>query len=142
MLDKAVVQRHLLELERIVATLRDLQSVTVDELARSLEKQWAVQHGLQLAIQNLLDIGNHLLVAVGVTDIEDYTDVIDRMGERDIVPRDFARAIRPMAGFRNLLVHAYTRVDAARMHQALQTHLDDFETFARHIQRYLDHQPG
>lgn len=142
MLDKAVVQCHLLELERTIATLRGLQRVTVDDLTRSLEKQWAVQHGLQLAIQNLLDIGNHLLVAAGVTDIEDYTDVIDRMGEKEIVPQSFARAIRPMAGFRNLLVHAYTRVDAARVHQALQTHLDDFETFAQHIQRYLNRQPG
>jgi len=141
-LDKAVVQRHLLELERIVATLRGLQGVTVDELTRSLEKQWAVQHGLQLAIQKVLDIGNHLLLAAGVTDIEDYTDVIDRIGEIDVVPRNFARAIRPMAGFRNLLVHSYTRVDAARVHQALQTHLDDFEIFAQHIQRYLDRQPG
>lgn len=142
MLDKAVVQRHLLELERIVAALRGFQGITVDELTRSLEKQWAVQHGLQLAIQNVLDIGNHLLLAAGVTDIEDYTDIIDRTGERDIVPPDFARAIRPMAGFRNLLVHAYTRVDAARVHQALQTHLDDFQTFAQHIQRYLDRHPG
>jgi len=87
-------------------------------------------------------LGNHLLLAAGVTDIEDYTDIIDRMGEKEIVPPSFARAIRPMAGFRNLLVHAYTRVDAARVHQALQTHLDDFETFAQHIQRYLDRQPG
>lgn len=142
MLDKAVVRRHILELERIVATLRELQRTPADEFARSLEKQWAVQHGLQLAIQNVLDIGNHLLVAAGVTDIEDYTDIIDRMGDKEIVPPSFAGAIRPMAGFRNLLIHAYTRIDAARVHQALHTHLDDFQTFAQHIQRYLDRQPG
>jgi len=64
------------------------------------------------------------------------------IGERDVVPGDFARAIRPMAGFRNLLIHACTRVDAARVHQAPQTHLNDSETFAQHIQRYLDRQPG
>ena len=141
MLDKPVVQRHLLDLERTVSALRRLQGVTVDELERSLEKQWAVEHGLQLAIQYILNIGNHLLLAAGVTDIEDYADIIYRMGWTGILPRDFARVIRPMAGFRNVLVHAYTRVDLARVHQMLHAHVQDFETFAQHIQRYLDRQP-
>lgn len=142
MLDKPVVQRHLLELERTVAALRQLQGLTVSELEHSLEKRWAVEHGLQVAIQSLLDIGNHVLVAAGVNDIEEYADIIDRMGQMGILPEEFARAIRPMAGFRNLLVHAYTRVNPAKVHQMLQTHLGDFEIFCQHIQRYLDRQPG
>jgi uncharacterized protein YutE (UPF0331/DUF86 family) len=141
-LDKPVVQRHLLDLERTVSALRRLQGLTVDELERSLEKQWAVEHGLQLAIQNVLDIGNQLLLAAGVTNIEDYADIIDRMGGTGILPPDFARVIRPMVGFRNVLVHAYTRIDLTRVHQMLHAHLQDFETFAQHIRRHLDRQPG
>ncbi|MBI3333108.1 MAG: DUF86 domain-containing protein [Candidatus Omnitrophica bacterium] len=74
--------------------------------------------------------------------IEDYVDVIDRLGERRILPKDFARQIRKMAGFRNLLVHEYAEVNLATVHDVLQNRLGDFEKFARHIQKYLAAKKG
>lgn len=137
-IDRIVVDRLLAELEGTVATLRRHQNVTLAELEASPERAWALEHGLQIAIQALLDVGNHILAAEGANGVEEYVDIIVGLAERGVLPREFAESIRGMAGFRNLLVHGYARVDLARVHDFLRTRLGDFEVFAGHVMRYLE----
>jgi uncharacterized protein YutE (UPF0331/DUF86 family) len=46
-----------------------------------------------------------------------------------------------VAGFRNVLVHGYLEVDAALVHRVLNERLDDFATFAAHVNAYLSARP-
>lgn len=136
-MDRELVERKLRELERYTRELKRLRGKSLKELKASLSASWAVEHGLQLAIQTLIDIGNHLLASLSEHQIEDYVDVIDKMGERGILPAAFARRIREMAGFRNILVHEYVEVDLETVHDVLKNRLSDFDQFAQHIERYL-----
>lgn len=136
MVDEPLVYRRLGELERYLAELRKLQVYSADDLAGDMIKAWAVAHGLQLAIQAVLDIGNHLLAEQGFQ-ATDYTDVIDKLGEAGILPSGFARKIRGMAGLRNIIVHEYTKVDVKKLHRFLRDELDDFAVFAGYVTEYL-----
>ena len=111
MIDKEVIFKKLKELERYQKELERLGSFSLEEIRVSLQKAWSIEHGLQLAIQLVIDIGNHILAAIGESRIEEYADIIDRLGEKDIIPSNFAKDIRDMAGFRNILVHEYIEVD-------------------------------
>ena len=77
-----------------------------------------VCHGLQLSIQVLIDVGNRILAARGENQIEDYVDIIDKLGEKNIVPSEFAQQIRGMAGLRNILVYEYASIDGLVKSQA------------------------
>jgi hypothetical protein len=57
LLDEELVRRLLADLETTVGKLRELAGVTPEEMRKATEKAWAVQRGLQIAIQNVLDIG-------------------------------------------------------------------------------------
>lgn len=48
-----------------------------------------------------------------------------------VVPESFARELRGLAGFRNILVHGYLEVELSRVHHLLNQRLDDFDRFAR-----------
>ena len=96
-----------------------------------------VLHGLQLCIQIIIDAGNHVLASIGENRIEDYTDIIDRLGERDIIPADFARRIRGMVGLRNILIHEYARLDLKTIYDVWQHRLDDFRDFRKYIEEFL-----
>lgn len=137
-MDRLLILRKLRELERYVRELRHLQGKSLKELEASLSTSWSVEHGLQLAVQVVLDVGNHILVSLEEHQIEEYKDVIKKLGERKVLPKDFARQILEMAGFRNLLVHEYAEVDVRKVYAFLQHRLGDFDEFARHIRRYLD----
>lgn len=62
----------------------------------------------------------------------------DRLAELGAIPAEFATRLRPIAGFRNVLVHGYLQVDLAVVEQVLKEKLDDIEVFARHIEAFLD----
>ena len=137
MIDKAVLKKKLQELNQYLEELDSYKDIPLDELNASIGKQWMVCHGLQLSIQSLIDIGNHLLAATGENQVEDYVDIIDRLGEKDIVPAEFARSIRGMVGLRNILVHEYARLDMQKVYHILQNRLNDFHLFINYLNHYL-----
>ena len=91
---------------------------------------------LHLCAQNALDVATHLALSAGL-DAPDYATAIDRLAEMNVLPDDFAAHFRAVAGFRNVLVHGYLDVDLDLIGQLLVRQLDDFETFARHVERWL-----
>jgi uncharacterized protein YutE (UPF0331/DUF86 family) len=135
-LDASLVRRHLAALDRAVQQLRRHAGRSPDAL-RDLDEAWAIERGLQICVQNCLDVATHLAAAAG-RDVPDYATAVDRLAELGALPGDFARRFRGVAGFRNVLVHAYLELDPALVHGILNERLEDFRTFAAHVEKYLD----
>ena len=132
----AVVRRHLLALDEAVRQLRRHAGRPLTALLADPDERWAVERGLQLCAQNVLDIATHLAASAG-RDAQDYTSAIDALRELGVLPGEFALRFRGIAGFRNVLVHGYLGVDVARVHAFLNSGLDDFIEFARLVEIHL-----
>ena len=141
-LDRDAVREHLLALEEAVAVLRTKADWTPAELRDEPTKLWVVAHGLQLAIQNVVDIAAHIGASLrSGASAADYRDAILALAEWGVLERPFAGRIAPMAGLRNIIVHGYLRLQVERLVDALGN-LDDFGTFARAIHAFLAANPG
>lgn len=133
-LSATLIRRHLAALDAAVQQLRRHTGKSLDAL-EDLDEIWAIQRGLQICVQNCLDVATHLAAAAG-RDVPDYTTAIDRLAELGVLPRDFAWRFRAIAGFRNVLVHGYLEVDPGLV-RILNERLGDFESFARHVEAHL-----
>ena len=134
--DAALVRRHLLALQGAINNLRRHAGRPLAALTQDVDEAWAVEHGLQVCAQNALDVATHLAAAAG-HDCPDYAAAIDALATLGVLPADFAARLRPIAGFRNLLVHGYLEVDLARLHDILNRRLDDLEEFIRLVEAHL-----
>lgn len=134
--DRALVRRHLLALDAALVTLERLRGAAPADLRLDLEKLWAIERGLQLCCQNVIDIATHLAAASGV-DVPDYTTAIDRLAALEILPHEFASRFRGIAGLRNVLVHGYLEVDLALVRSLLDSRLDDFRELASHVDAHV-----
>ena len=134
--DPEVIRRHLAALREALANLRRHASRSAQELRADADLRWTVERGLQLCIQNALDIATHLAAAAGL-DAPDYATAIDRLAELSVLSAEFAARLRPIAGFRNVLVHGYLQVDLSVVEEVLKTKLDELEEFARRVEAYL-----
>ena len=141
MMDTIITSR-LRDLERYVQQLQRFQGYHYNEMENDLEKIWAIEHGLQVSIQIIMDVGNHILASIGENQVEDYTDIFSKLGQHNILPPEFAAEIRGMAGFRNILVHRYAEVDLRQVYDILQNRLDDFMKYIGYIQSYLSSERG
>ena len=134
--DAAVIRRHLAALDASVQQLRTHTGVSADVLRSDRDRLWAVERGLQLAVQNALDIATHLAASQGM-DVADYASSIDALAALGIAPKAFTDSFRDIAGFRNVLVHGYLQVDVNIVHRAVNNRLDDFVVFAQHVEQWL-----
>lgn len=135
-LDPEVVRRHLASLREALVHLRRHSGRSAAELRASADLRWAVERGLQLCVQNALDIATHIAAASGL-DSPDYASAIDRLAELSVLRPEFAERLRPVAGFRNVLVHGYLQVDLAIVENVLKEKLGDLEEFARQVEAWL-----
>lgn len=135
-----------LKSEIILERLAFLKS-TVEELKklRALPKtsfkekkdQWAVEHGLHVAAEAVFDIGNHILVGHFSERVSNYQEIIRVLSQKKVISDRLAGNFDRLGGFRNLLVHDYSKVDFDRIHANLKDGLGDFEQFMKEIAGWL-----
>ena len=138
MIRREVIEKHLRDMTCMVTELERHRGKSPEELQGNSTVLLAVEHALQRAIQNLLDICLHMLSGSGVNEWDDYRGAILKLGEIGIVPKEFAETIGDMAGMRNILVHGYIDVEVEKMVSLLENRLEDFRRFAGYILEFLE----
>jgi len=108
-----------------------------EDFLQDFTKVESAKHLLQVAIECCLDMAHHVVADEGFRTPKDSYDAFVALNEQGILPGDFMPALRQMVSFRNRVVHLYWDVDDATVYDIVHHNLGDFETFARHILRFL-----
>lgn len=132
-----LVLRQLGSLRRHIELLRPLQTEPLAELSRDRLRWYGLLYVLQMLVEHVTDISNHLLAGTNEVVTDDARSTIRTMGHSGLLPLDFAERIAPMVGFRNVVIHEYLMVDPVIVYRVLQTGLAEFDQFARYIEDYL-----
>lgn len=112
-----------------IARLRELSLLPTDEFSRGDAFDLA-QHHLRLALEGVFHIGSHILSRLPGGRPVEYAGIALKLGELNVVEPAFAQSkLVPMAKLRNLLVHQYADIDAARLQGILRDHLVDIEAY-------------
>ncbi|MBI4653683.1 MAG: DUF86 domain-containing protein [Nitrospirae bacterium] len=125
-------------LEKALQILQQSSKISFEELTGNEVLLSAVERNLHVAIECILDIGNHIIAEKGFEIPENSGDIIRILGEEKVIPSNFAKKIKDIAGFRNILIHEYTRIDYELLYNYLLNRLDDLREFALYISSYLE----
>jgi uncharacterized protein YutE (UPF0331/DUF86 family) len=129
--------RRLSKLNEYVQLLEKLRSHPKQSILNDPFIYGNVERYLQLAIQSIIDVSNHILAERNINGIVDYRDMLQRLGKEGILTPEFAAKIAPMAGLRNILVHDYLEIDRAKLYDILIEHIGDFKEFGKQIRKIL-----
>jgi uncharacterized protein YutE (UPF0331/DUF86 family) len=133
MIDKSLVCAKLAQLRERQQTLKELAAEPRERLVRDLVHRGAAERLLQVSIEICLDIGHHLIAAMGLPRPTEYRDVFRILGTNGVLEPAFAGRLEKMASFRNRLVHMYAEIDPEQLYDYLQKDRADFDTFAQAI---------
>jgi len=133
--------RKLESLREYVGYLKSYQGSTIEDLRGNPTLRGAVERYLHLSAESVFDIAEMVIAESGLRKPEEYRECIEILGEAGILPAAFAASFAPLAGFRNILVHEYAKIDLTEVQRHLQEGLDDFERFAGFIAEYLNRRP-
>ena len=136
-LSDKVIRQRLQLLESYVQHLQGYRTRGRDEVRSDMSLTWAIEHGLQLSIQCVLDVCHYLVADLALGVPATSQEAIALLRDAGVFPAMFADTLVRMARFCNLLVHVYAQIDIERVYDHLQNHLDDFGQFAQHVLQLL-----
>ncbi len=134
-----VVQKRLKLLDGYLKKLYKIRdAASLDEFLGDSDAQDIVERNLHLAIESVLDIGQHIIASSGWKSPEEYADIFTILQQNDVISKALLSRMAGMAGFRNLLVHEYAEIDHRQVFDILQNHLQDLSDLAHAYQKFLD----
>lgn len=136
-LDRDTMLRRTQEIRIFVQELQKLSSISREDFLKNNERQYAVMHLLQLAIECCLSASNHIVSRKRLGIPKNYQDVFALMEKGGLLTSEFTKEMMKMARFRNRLVHVYWEMDVAQVYDILTTKLDDFEQFANILAKLI-----
>jgi uncharacterized protein YutE (UPF0331/DUF86 family) len=89
----------------------------------------AVVLHLWQAVQVVIDLAVSTCVRLGLGSPPTYGDAFRQLADAGVIPDDLAERLGRAAGFRNLVVHGYGRLDLRRVHAIASAGPADLRSF-------------
>lgn len=137
-MDTSSVVERLRRLKEEVEGLRPHVHISLEEYLADQDRQYSIQHRLQLACQVCIDIGNYLVAYYGLQTPEKPENIFSILGRENLVPKPLADRMVSMVRFRNILVHGYLVIDPVKVQGILANDLSLFLDFAQSIQDLIE----
>lgn len=135
MTDEGLVAKKLAFVETCV---RELRTLARPELLDSdVRERRFVEHTLQIALQACQDVASHVVSDERLGEPRTNQELLDLLARGGWIDAALALRMRRAIGFRNVLVHGYTAVDVAVLHDALTSGLDDLVAFVAAVRARL-----
>ena len=98
-----------------------------------LDCQEIILFNLQMAIQECVDIASHIISEEGWGVPGSTNEMFYLLEENDYLDRDLTEKMVKCVGFRNILVHEYTRIELDLVHEIAEKDIHDLERYLKAI---------
>jgi len=132
-----VIRKRLNKLDEYLTILYRLQEYTLDEFICDPEHYGSAERFLQLGIETITDMGNHVIAELALGVVNSYGDIPVILSKKRYVDASLKEKWIRMIGFRNILVHEYTDIDRGIVHEVLQHGLADLEALKEVFAQFL-----
>lgn len=129
-----VIRRRLVLLKQYIDILEGLRDKvsSPDDLRRDVVLRGAVERYLYLTVEALIDIGLHICLELGLRKPERYREIAYILGEKNIIDDRLSKIFESWIGFRNILVHVYSRINISKIFEALNS-IDEIKSLVSQI---------
>lgn len=92
---------------------------------------------LHLSIECVIDIGNHIISDMRYRKPESNKDIFQVLYENKLIDEVLKNNLSNMAGFRNILVHDYLKLNRGMVYEIILNNLGYIEKFVSIITEYI-----
>lgn len=142
MVDKELLSRKLSRLRSYLQELKNAEDIDWEKYRSELRARAFVERYLHLAIEEIVDIANHLVSFYRWREPTGYRDLFLILREHGIISEENLATFQNMASFRNMLVHRYESIDNELVFGFFKTRLDDFELFITLVIKWVEMRKG
>lgn len=136
-IDKTFILKKLEDIQTYIEELEELYTSPREEVVKNYEKLHTAERLLQLIVDTMIDINNHIIKELSLNPADDFQSTFKTLAQSNVISEDLAQKIAPVVGLRNLIVHRYERLDKDLFVDTLKKEQEDFKNFTKEIYEYL-----
>ena len=140
MVDKEMFSRKLSRLRSYLEELKNAEDIDWKKYQSDLRAKAFVERYLHLAVEEVMDIANHLVSFYKWREPTGYRDLFLILKEHGIISEEYLSTFQNMASFRNMLVHRYETIDDELVFGIFEKRLNDFELFITLVLNWVKRQ--
>lgn len=129
MVDRDLVLRRLARLDTYLEQLTPYRQIDLDAYLKDWRTQRIIERTLHLAVETCMDVADHLVADRRLRVPETGAESFEILAEAQLLTPLLGAKLAAMVGFRNILVHDYTRLDPTIVIRVLRQDLGDLERF-------------
>jgi uncharacterized protein YutE (UPF0331/DUF86 family) len=137
MVNPELIRRHLENLDEYLTFLKKVKSYSEGKFLGQPEIWASTERFLQMAIESINDIANHIIADENLGSVELYRDIPRIFFEEGFINDELQQKWFRIIGFRNILVHGYVKIDRSEVYNILQHHLNDLADLCRTLAQFL-----
>ncbi len=137
MLDHNMIEDRLKEIRKRRELLEEYRLMDRDTFIDDLKTYELALRHLQVAIQTCIDVALHIAAVHNFEAPDQSSKIFTVLSQHDILDEDLAARLNQAGAVHNIIVHQYMGIDLSKIHQHLQTDLDDLDRFVVSIGQYL-----
>lgn len=135
-----VVLAKLESLSRCLSRIEAKKPESKEILETDYDVQDVIVLNLERSVQQVVDIGLHILSDTQTARPGSMSDVCVELGKTGIIDQETAGNLAKAVGFRNIAVHEYQSIDWNIVWSILSKHMEDFKRFSRQVLALLDNK--
>ena len=132
------IEKKISKLERYLNLLESFKKDCKSRFLNDPIFEGALLHYLYLVSDGCIVLAQMVLKRKDLDNPQSYFDAIDTLGEKGVLPKEFAYEFAKIASFRNFLAHDYENIDYLIICEEALSKLDDIKLFLKYIKKNLD----
>ncbi len=137
MVKRELVISRFNKLNEYIKFLNNIKNYSEEEYINNPLVYGSSERFLHLSIECVIDIGNHLISDLRFRRPESNREIFIVLHENNIINDKLKDSLCNMAGFRNILVHDYMKLDRNIVYKIINNNLKDIETFVKIVSEYI-----
>lgn len=126
------IQYRLSEIREALEYLKTSQ----DAMVKSREKFLLGRYFLQIMLEAIFTIGNQIIADANLRKPGSYREILQILGENEIISEDLHLKLSPYAALRNRLVHTYWKISSNELLELCED-LSPFKEFMETVVRRI-----
>ena len=132
------IEKKISKLERYLNLLESFKKDCKSRFLNDPIFEGALLHYLYLVSDGCIVLAQMILKRKDLDNPQSYFDAIDTLGEKGVLPKEFAYEFAKIVSFRNFLAHDYENIDYLIICEDALSKLDDIKLFLKYIKEDLD----
>ncbi|MBI1811336.1 MAG: DUF86 domain-containing protein [Nitrospirae bacterium] len=130
-----VLFRKVEKLKEEVLYLEKNKAIFFRELEISVDIKKITERSVYLCAEIALDIADMVITTKGLPKPATYSDAIYKLGDYNVIQKDFAKKFVYIAGLRNFLAHDYQIDTTKDLKRFLKSGISDIKKFIGYIEK-------